>query len=47
MQVNQLQFMEESTPGLNNDLGVKITLAENSAKNKKEERGNLAEEISQ
>ena len=47
MQLRQLQATKYSTPGLNDDIGITITLAENSSKKKKEERKRMAEEISQ
>ena len=47
MQIKRLQAMKESTPGINNNIGITITLDETFVNNNKEERGNLAEEISQ
>ena len=47
MQLNQIQAMKESTPGIKNDLGMKITLAEMFVRKKKEEKKKLAYDISQ
>ena len=47
MQLKRLQATKQSTPGLNNDIGITNTSAGNSVKNKKEERKILAEDISQ
>ena len=38
IQLEQLQSMKDSNPGLNNDLGITITLAKISVSNKREER---------
>ena len=43
MQLKQIQAKKESTPGLNNNLGIKITLAGNVVNKKKEEREKLAD----
>ena len=47
MHIKRLQATKYSTPGLNDDLVITISLSENFVKKKKEEREELAEEISQ
>ena len=36
IQIKQLRAMKESTPGINNDIGITINLAKNFARNIKE-----------
>ena len=47
MCIKWLHDSKEQNPGPNNFLGITITPEENSARNKKEERKNLAEKIYQ
>ena len=47
MHPNLVYAMKELTHGLNNDIVITITSAETFSKKKKEEKKNLADEISQ